>query len=246
MGIGSTWLRRLGSAAPDAPRLICFPHAGGAAGVFAALARVLAPEVEVLAVQYPGRQDRRREPVRGLGESAEAVAGELRPRPGRRYALFGHSMGALVAYETARLIEHRRQPAPERLFVSGRGAPSLGPGRADRIRDDTELLATLSRLGGTSSAVFEDPELLELIVPPVRADYRALSAYTWAAAPRLSSPLTALVGDADPVVTVEEAEAWRGLTDGGTDLRVFPGGHFYLDRQAEEVAKVVRTSLRSA
>ncbi|MFJ8046418.1 thioesterase II family protein [Kitasatospora sp. NPDC096147] len=243
-GNGS-WLRRLHTPLPGAPQLVCFPHAGGAASAYVALARALAPEVEVLAVQYPGRQDRRLEPAAtGLAAAAEAVAAELLPRDDRPYALFGHSMGALVAYETARLLPDGRGPA--RLFVSGRGAPSLGPGRADRVRDDTELLARMRLLGGTNGAVFDDPELLALVLPVLRADYRALSGYTWAAQPQLGCPLTALVGDADPVVTVAEAEAWRELTTGPSESEVFSGGHFYLDSAVEQVAKVVRSALRAA
>ncbi|AUG80442.1 oleoyl-ACP hydrolase [Kitasatospora sp. MMS16-BH015] len=248
---GRGWLRRLAAPLPDVPRLICFPHAGGAASAFVPLARALAPEVELLAVQYPGRQDRRLEPPATLLTGmAEAVAAELRRAPARPYALFGHSMGALVAYETARLLTAppAKAPAagPVRLFVSGRSAPSLGPGPADLVRGDTELLDRIRLLGGTSGAVFDDPELLALVLPVLRADYLALSGYRWTPQPPLPCPLTALVGDADPVVPVEAAAGWLELTSAPAELEVFGGGHFYLDGAVEQLAKVIRTALQPA
>ncbi|MFE7135046.1 thioesterase II family protein [Streptomyces sp. NPDC057638] len=241
--MASHWFRRFGPAAPSgAPRLICLPHAGGAASAYLALSRELTPEFDVLAVQYPGRQDRRMEqPVESIHGLVSGLLEELLALDGRPFAFFGHSMGAVIAYEVTRELERRSEPGPERLFLSGRFAPTPQGGASDRLRTDAQIIAMIRRLGGTVGQVFDDPDLLEMVMPPLRADYRAIGSYTWRAGPLLSVPLTILVGDQDPVVPVEAADAWRGHTRAASELRVLPGGHFYLDQNTDELARTVRT-----
>ncbi|MFB6850433.1 thioesterase II family protein [Streptomyces sp. NPDC056373] len=242
------WFRRFGDAEPDALRLICFPHAGGAASAYVPLSRLLRPHVEVRAVQYPGRQDRRMEtPVADIGELAAAVAQKLQDEEtAAPYAFFGHSMGALIAYESARILEERGARPPRRLFLSARGAP--GPRRSphDALPDDEAILAAVRRLGGTGVALLDDPELVAMVLPALRADYAALAAYSWTPREPLHMPVTVLCGDADPVVPVEEAAGWRAFTRAETEVRVFPGGHFYVDQQLDDVAEVVLRGVRSA
>jgi surfactin synthase thioesterase subunit len=252
------WFRRFADPEPDALRLICFPHAGGAASAYQPLSRRLRPHVEVRAVQYPGRQDRRREtPVADIGELAAVVAGKLEAEAEAEagggagdaaapFAFFGHSMGALVAYETARILEERGALSPRRLFLSARGAP--GPRRSphDVLPDDDAILAAVRRLGGTGVALLDDPELVAMVLPALRADYAALAAYSWTPGEPLRTPVTVLCGDADPVVSVEEASGWRAFTRAETEVRVFPGGHFYVDQRLDDVAEVVLRGVRSA
>lgn len=246
------WFRRFGDPEPDALRLICFPHAGGAASAYQPLSRRLRPHVEVRAVQYPGRQDRRLEtPVADIRELAGVVAGKLEAGDEAGdaeapFAFFGHSMGALVAYETARILQERGARPPQRLFLSARGAP--GPRRSphDLLPDDDAILAAVRRLGGTGVALFDDPELVAMVLPALRADYAALAAYSWTPREPLRTPVTVLCGDADPVVSVEEAAGWRAFTRAESELRVFPGGHFYLDQRLDDVAEVVLRGVRSA
>ncbi|WP_282697073.1 alpha/beta fold hydrolase [Streptomyces sp. CC208A] len=238
----SEWFRCYVPASENAARLICFPHAGGAASAYVTLARALAPDIEVVSVQYPGRQDRRREPAVTDLRLLAGLVTEAIGEPDRPYALFGHSMGAIVAHETARLLARRPVPAPLRLFLSGRGAPSplrreAGP------RDDAALLTEIRRLGGTDSALLDDPELLELAMPVLRADYAALGRYHWTGGPPLASPLSVLIGADDPLVTVGQAAAWREHTTASFELKVFPGGHFYLGDATDEVADVVSSAL---
>lgn len=242
----STWFRRLGGQpAGDAPRLVCFPHAGGAASAYRTLAMALAPDVEVLAVQYPGRQDRRAEqPVASITGLAEVVADRLAPETSRPYALFGHSMGAAVAYETARRLGGRGLPRPVRLFLSGRTAPSPRPGRGDRIPDDQEaIVAEIRRLGGTAGRVLHDPEMLEMVLPPLRSDYTALRGYTWEAGPPLDVPFTVLVGSGDPLVTRSEAARWLEHSTAPGEVLTFPGGHFYLEDGVRELADALEKGL---
>ncbi|WP_182879928.1 MULTISPECIES: thioesterase II family protein [unclassified Microbispora] len=239
------WLREFAPAAPGAPRLVVFPHAGGSAGFFIPLARALAPQVRVLAVQYPGRLDRRREPpVEDVRELARRVADVLAREPDDGpLAFFGHSMGSLVAFEAALLGERGAGAAPERLFVSGGRAPALTRVDPVILRNDAALLEEALFLGGTSRQVLESADLRELVLPPLRADYRALRSYLPDPGARVRCPVTALVGDRDPRVTVDQAARWRDHTDGGFRLTVLPGGHFYLTPRLEDVAAAVRNGL---
>ncbi|MHA5051001.1 thioesterase II family protein [Streptomyces sp. SD15] len=246
--MNSTWFRRFTTAAGDGPRLVCFPHAGGSATAYTHLARTLPADFDVVSVQYPGRQDRYREaPFTALAPLVEAVAEELAHElaadSGRPYALFGHSMGALVAFETARLLARGKLPGPQRLFLSGRGAPGPRTGIRYDLYDDADVLAEVRRLGGTDQAMLDNPEVLEMVLPALRADYRALGTYRWRGGEPLAAPITALVGDRDPMVTVQEAQTWREHTSGDFAFKVFPGGHFYLVDHIGQIAADVTEGL---
>ncbi|MEU5959007.1 alpha/beta fold hydrolase [Streptomyces sp. NPDC047525] len=240
--LAQAWLRRLGPPVEGALRLVCFPHAGGGASSFHPLARALGPQVEVLAVQYPGRQDRRHEPpLPRLSELAEGAADALLASPGGTpYALFGHSLGALVAYESARRLD-RAGATAHRLFVSARCAPTTGPGPTDQLAGDAALLAEVRRLGGGDA--LDDPEVQTLALPALRADYQALRSYTWRDGPGLRCPVTAMTGTQDPLCAPGQVTDWLRLSVVPGRSRVFPGGHFYLQDRVSEVARAVLTDL---
>ncbi|MFD3556730.1 thioesterase II family protein [Streptomyces goshikiensis] len=234
-GIG--WLRRF-HARPDAGRrLVCLPHAGGSASAYFPLSEALSSvaDVEVLVVQYPGRQDRRRVPHVGIPAMAEQIAGELAAFTDRPMTVFGHSMGATVGYEVARRLQPQPGASPHLLIASGQRAPETQSRRPVReLHSDGEFIDELVRLGGTDARLLTDRDLLSLFLPPLREDYAALRAYQHLPGPRLQCPVVALIGDRDPRVSVEEAGEWAGTTDGSFELRGFRGGHFYLeDRRAE-------------
>ncbi|WP_327352452.1 thioesterase II family protein [Streptomyces sp. NBC_01304] len=244
----SEWLRRfaLPGTQPhrDAVQLFCLPHAGGSASAFVPLARLLAPAVDVLAAQYPGRQDRRGEPaVEDIAALADILAEEVHRQATAPYALFGHSMGALLAYEVARRLTVHPSTGPATVILSGRGTPGERPSPHDRLGTDHEILRAVRHLGGATAHVLDDPELRAMAMPALRADYRALSSYVWAPSPPLTVPLAVLVGDDDPVVTVAQAEAWRTFTTAPTQLHVFSGGHFFLETHLPQVARTVETVL---
>ncbi|MFC9293569.1 thioesterase II family protein [Streptomyces sp. NPDC057011] len=249
--MGSEWFRRFAPADGEhragrgGVRLFCFPHAGGAASTFTPLSRELSGSVDVLAAQYPGRQDRRREePVADIGRLADALADAVLVQAEEEpYAFFGHSMGAVLAYETARRIVRRQAAGPLRLFLSGRGAPAATPDARDRLRTDADIIAAIRSLGGTAPKAVEDPELRAMVMPALRADYRAIGAYAWEPGEPLDIPFTVLIGDSDPVVGVAEADAWRDFTTAPASTKVFAGGHFYLDAHIEEVARTVTEAL---
>jgi pyochelin biosynthesis protein PchC len=239
------WIRRYHPAPGDRTRLVCLPHAGGSASFFFPLSAALAPAVEVLAVQYPGRQDRRAEPcVRTVDEMADRVVGVLRASEGDRpVALFGHSMGALVAFEVALRMEQDGGVPPVGLVASGRPAPSVHREERAHLLDDAGLIAEIRSLSGTDATLLGDEELLRTILPPLRSDYRAVGSYRYRPGSRLRCPVSAFVGDRDPRASREDADAWREMTSASFRARVFPGGHFYLDVRRDEVAEALSGEL---
>ncbi|MFC7844304.1 thioesterase II family protein [Streptomyces sp. NPDC057382] len=229
------WLRTF-RPAPGAPvRLVCLPHAGGSAGFFYPVARELAPRVEVLAVQYPGRQDRLREPaVPDIATLADRIADELGPWTDRPYALFGHSMGAIVAFETARRLQEAGL-APAVLFVSGRRAPALDHTHDRQPVTDAEVLKEVRELNGTGNVLLDDEATRQLILPALRSDYQAVRDYRYRTGPALACPITAFTGDRDPKAELGQVRAWRQHTRSAFEVRVLPGGHFFLVDRAGEV-----------
>ena len=236
------WIRRFHRASTDAPRLICFPHAGGAANYFFRLSAALQPDVQVLAVQYPGRQDRLDDPlVDDLTVLAEQIAATLPDTDGPT-AFLGHSMGAIVGYEVARRWEPQGRTI-EHLYASGRRAPSSLKLSTLHQRDDAGFLAGIAEFGGPAVELLSHPELGPLLLPPVRNDYKAIETYRHAAGTPLSCPITVLIGNADPLVSADEAREWAQHTSGPFALRVFPGGHFFLTDHQRQVTQLVRKAL---
>ncbi|GAA3892217.1 thioesterase II family protein [Streptomyces sedi] len=240
-GEGDAWIRRLGPGAPGAARVVAFPHAGGSANVYLPLARSLSPEMDVFAVQYPGRQDRMAEQlIDNVPELAQQVFRRLVSWTRSPLVLFGHSMGATVAFEVARRLEQFGSVPLVGLVVSGRRAPTIQRDDEDvHRRDDSELVAEIRTLNGTDPAFLEDEELLRMILPVVRNDYRAIETYRYQSGPRLSCPLTALLGDADPKAGIDEAMGWRDHTTGAFHFLSYPGGHFYLNDRIDAVGRQI-------
>ncbi|WP_305783687.1 thioesterase II family protein [Symbioplanes lichenis] len=238
------WVRTFHPAPGATVRLVCLPHAGGSASFFFPLARAFGADVEVMAVQYPGRQDRRHEPaIDSVGAYADEIFAVLRHLDDRPLALFGHSMGAVLGYEVALRLARAGLPAPARLFVSGRRAPSRHRDESVHRSPDAQIVAELRRLGGPHQGMLADPEVLALVLPAIRSDYRAIEQYRHDPAERLDCPVTVLVGDDDPRVTVDEARAWAQHTTGPAELKVFPGGHFYLVERAAAVIDLLARRL---
>ncbi|MFD3675459.1 thioesterase II family protein [Streptomyces sp. NPDC058613] len=240
------WFRHRQAPAPHV-RLVCFPHAGGAASAYRDWGPLLPPGVDLLAVQYPGRQNRMKERcVEDMAELADRIAAALAPYLGLPLAFFGHSMGSSVAYEVALRLERRSGLVLERLFASGRAAPHrVAPGPV-RSPDDAGLVASVRRLGAQDAAAYDDPDLLPLLLPSLRADHRLINAYRPERPVPLSAPVTALGGDSDPACPVGELAGWAELTTADARQRVFPGGHFYLVEHREELVPLVGAHLAGA
>jgi surfactin synthase thioesterase subunit len=234
------WIRRFHPAPDAGTRLVCLPHAGGSASFYFPVSRALSPSLDVLAVQYPGRQDRMGEPPVGdLDELADRAFAALSGWLDRPAVLFGHSLGATVGFEVARRMQATGR-APVALVVSARRAPSVQRPETVHLRSDDGLLAELTGLSGTDPRLLGDPDLLRAVLPVLRSDYRAAETYRYRPGPRLTCPVTALTGDEDPKVTLDEARAWGGHTDAGFEFHVFAGGHFYLASHQDAVLDIVR------
>ncbi|GAB2967261.1 thioesterase II family protein [Streptomyces heilongjiangensis] len=241
------WIRQYRAAHPTAPQLVCLPHAGGSATFYHPVAAALTPRCEVLAVQYPGRQDRRSEkPLESIDELADQLFPVLQARARDSVALFGHSMGATVAFELARRLEGAGT-SPRALFVSARPAPSRQRiGGTVHLLSDEQLVAELRTLDGTAEQVFNDEELVRMALPAVRGDYRAAETYRYRPGPKLRCPIHALIGDNDPMVTPVEARAWSEHTNGPFTLDTFAGGHFYLLEHRASVLDIIAEHLRTS
>lgn len=240
------WIRRYHPAPGALARLVCFPHAGGSASYFHPLSARFAPDVDVVALQYPGRQDRRHEPcVTDIAELADLITAEITALGGGPTVFFGHSMGAVLAFEVIWRLEQRDGPNQHALIASGRRGPSTHRGETVSEENDDALIREIKKLNGTSSTLLADDDVLRMALPSLRGDYRAIEAYRCPPDRRIHAPITVLTGDADPKTTVAEATMWRMHTMGDFRLTVFPGGHFFLqDHQkavSDEITKALHT-----
>jgi surfactin synthase thioesterase subunit len=244
-GDDNAWCRRYRPARDAAARLVCLPHAGGSAPFFLPVAAALSPGVDVVAIQYPGRQDRRTEtPISDMTVLADRIHAVLRRQPELPLALFGHSLGAVIGFEVTRRLEADGH-GPARLFVSGRRGPSTHRDEKVHLLDDAGILAELRRMNGTASAVLGDDEMMRAVLPALRADYTVAETYSCPPDVTVSCPITALTGSDDPKTTTDEAGAWARHTSGPFDLQVFAGGHFFLTDHADEITGLLARHFQS-
>ncbi len=201
----------------------------------------LPADAEAWAVQLPGRETRLREqPIKDLAAIADEVARRIAPLRDRPFAFFGHSMGALIAFEAARRLRDRGQ-APAMLFASGRQAPHLSQ-RRERLEglSDDEFISAIARLfGGVPAVLREDPAFRELYLPPLRADVAAVSQYRPSDGPALECPIHALGGMSDGSAPRESLHAWSRHTSSRFEVHLFPGDHFFVSTARAAVLSVV-------
>lgn len=237
---GRSWIRALSNVERPAVRLVCFPYSGGTAATYRAWSSVIPEDIELLAVQYPGQADRIAEaPASSIPEMASAVAEELSRLDPVRCALFGHSLGALVAYETAKALRDIGRPV-DFLFVSGAPAPGQPRGELKHRLGDEELWSELRDLGGISPEV-DEPEVRDLLLPVLRSYITLTETYRpQPHAEPLACRVRGYYSTEDPLVNGAEFGAWAAVSSGEFSVRTWPGGHFdSLADPGELIADVV-------
>jgi medium-chain acyl-[acyl-carrier-protein] hydrolase len=232
------WIARPEPSSDAAVRLICFPYAGGGAAQYLPWRALLQPNIELCAWKLPGRESRLREPPQTrLTELATTLAQVLQPLTDRPFAFFGHSLGALVAFETARGLRRAGLPTPELLFVSGRAAPQLASSDSPihHLPQAAFLAEIVRRYDGIPQAVLAEPELLKLLLPTLRADLAMLETYRYAEEAPLPCAISAFGGRNDPRTSIASLQKWQHQTVDAFRVEAFPGGHFYLQTERAAV-----------
>lgn len=233
-GTGRRWLVRREERPEAALDLYCFAHAGGTPGEYARWSDDL-PDVQVNAVQLPGRGARLTEPAHTrMTDLTRGVLAEF--DPDRQFAFFGHSLGGLVAFEVARALRDGGRPMPERLFLSSAPPPDAGRhGTALHQLPDGELLAEIERRwGALPDVVHRDPRMLEIALRAFRADFEIFETYRYTPGEPLDVPVTAIVGADER--DGSGVRGWAGHTRAGVDLHTLPGGHFYFRAREQRQA----------
>ena len=226
--------------------LFCFPYAGATAQVFNSWQTAFTPGIQVCPVQYPGRGNRMREPAfTDCRLMVEAFLPHLIPLLNKPFAFFGHSMGAIVAFEVARALRRQRNLQPAHLFVSGRRAPQV-PRREPYTYNlpDDEFTEELRRLNGTPREVLEHEELMKLMLGIIRADFTVTQTYVYTQEPLLTCPISTFGGLDDTDVLREDLAPWCQETTGACSLRMFAGDHFFIHAAAPSLLTIMNEELR--
>lgn len=225
-------------ARPDARlRLFCAPYAGGGASIYRQWPQALPETVEVCAVQPPGREQYiAKTPFTNLPDLVTWLGTEISPWLDRPYLLFGHSMGAFICFELARHLRLLGKPQPERLYVSGARAPHIpDPHPSMHQLNDTAFRHELHQLEGTPDAILQHAELMELLLPLLRADFSICETYTYHDEAPLTCPLSVFGGSNDPRVPYQHLVAWRQHTQSAFQVRVLEGRHFFIHSAAQNL-----------
>ncbi len=229
-------------------RLFCFPYAGGGVSAFRTWDGEALPGIELYLVQYPGRENRLYEtPIARLSELVEALLPVITPQLDRPFAFFGHSLGALIAFEMARALQQRAQSSPICFFASACRAPHL-PARKPPISrlPNEEFMAALAELNGTPEVIWQNKELMEVLLPMLRADMSMYDTYTYLPGPPLLCPILAIGGLQDAVVVPEDLHAWREQTNSMFAVQMFSGDHFFLQSSSKLLLETIARTLAPA
>ncbi|MDR4461478.1 MAG: alpha/beta fold hydrolase [Nitrospirales bacterium] len=226
-------------------RLLCFPYAGGGPSVFRGWPQYLSTDIELCAVQLPGRESRMKEaPIGELRRVVVELAEALAPSLDRPVALFGHSIGGLIAFELAREMRRRFAIEPVHLFVSGCSAPQIYDNDPLFDLPEDEFLDRMRRFNGTPREVLEHPEMMQLVLPALRADFSLRDTYRYVAEPPLRCAISVFGGTEDVGVGKERLEPWKAQTSKWFQLCLFQGDHFFLRTAQAAVVESVSTTLQ--
>lgn len=228
-------------------RLFCLPYGGAGSAAYFPWAKLLPAEIELCAIRLPGRETRIKEaPYTSLRALAYDLAKEITPYLDRPFAIFGHSLGALIGFELLNRFRDQGSPSPVRLFVSGRRAAHLpDPNPPVYLLPDQALIAEIqTRYNGIPRVILEDEDLMSLFLPTLRADFTLVETYSYSGA-KITIPLTAFGGEEDPLVAEADLAAWGDLCCDQFALQMFPGDHFFIHSQSEAVIRAIVCALES-
>ncbi len=226
-------------------RLFCLPYAGGSASLFGTWSNHLPAQIEVCPIQFPGRENRLTEaPYKRITLLIDALLEALLPVFDKPFAFFGHSMGALIGFELARRLRQDRLPQPTRLFVSGSSAPQI-PDSKPVIHQlpDKEFIEAVRQLNGTPDEIWQHEELVQILLPYLRADFEICETYVYHPEDPLSVPITVFGGWHDRRITPQRVGAWRDQTVKSCVIRMFSGDHFFLHSSREELLLILSQEL---
>jgi len=227
-------------------RLFCFPYAGAGASTFQSWSNLVPTDVEICAIQLPGREDRLSEPpFTHLSYLVQTLTRVLRPFLKMHFAFFGHSMGGLISFELARQLRRQRESLPIHLFISGFRAPQL-PDLQPTLHGLPKPVfeRELRKLQGTPEGVLQNPELMNLLLPLLRADFAVCENYVYSTGDPLNCPISVFGGLEDGKVSPEELSAWHFQTRGSFILRMFPGDHFFLQSARKQLLGALAQDLK--
>ena len=242
---GSKWLQTVPPRLQARVRLICFPHGGGGAQAYRDWAAVLPDWIEVLAIAPPGRGPRLREPsITDMSAMRREVADAITPHLDLPYAIFGHSVGALVAFEVAAELQARRLRSPQSVFLSAYAAPQVArQTKPMHDQPDDVLLSFLQQLGHDDIRMPLEPELRSLVCNAVRADFKLAETNRFPAEKRIAAPLYVLGGASDETVPAADLALWHQYAANGFSSKLFAGGHFYTETAREELLQFIAETI---
>lgn len=226
----SSWIRCPHPRPQARLRLFCLPYAGGSAGIYQHWTKLSLPKVEICPIELPGHGTRLPQPpFTNINRLVQSLGEALLPWLNKPFAFFGHSLGGLIAFELTRWLRHSQQVEPQHLWVSGARAPHLAATSPPiHALPRTDFIAQLRRYNGTPTAILENTELMNLLLPVLRADFMLLETYQYQEQPPIPSPITALWGEQDTIVSLEETTPWQVHTAGTFTLESLPGNHFFV------------------
>jgi medium-chain acyl-[acyl-carrier-protein] hydrolase len=245
--LASQWFISDKPRAETSLRLFCFPYAGGGASIFYDWSKYLPKDISVMAIQMPGHESRMAEElISDINLIIDKLAIAIAPYLGKPYIFYGHSLGALISFELARRLNKINAPLPKHFIVSGRAAPHT-PSKKGIIHNlsDQEFIIKLKEYNGLPDIILHNQELLDLFLPIIRADFKLSEGYLYKEDTPLPVPITALAGQDDNNIIIENVALWNKHTTKNFKEYVLPGDHFFIKTECEAVLKIIKDVIKN-